>query len=160
MRSPPAWGRLPEPLPCLHCDSLPQPLIQRDSQGHLQAAPGAEGQSGSWKSRPTPASGRLGVRLQALTLIHLSCCSPLVLSQNLTLGDSQSPHFWRRIGTASSLPCVTTQTGWPLSMCLPAPGSSWLHGADVCVLGGKGNVCTPEVHSGEREGPVSVYCHV
>ena len=49
-------------------DSLPQPLIQRDSQGRLQAAPGAEGQSGSWKSRPTPASGRLGVRLQALTL--------------------------------------------------------------------------------------------
>ena len=50
------------------------------------------------------------------------------------------------------------QMGWHLSTCVCLhQGLHDFMELDVCALGGKGNMCTREILSGERGGLVSVY---
>ena len=115
------------------------PLEQRDSQGPEGAGPPLPLAAQEWGCRPSRLASFCPEAILLLTF------SP---GSELNSGRSQKPALlkenWYRI--LSTL-CDHANRLAPLHMCLPAPGSSWLHGAGCLCSGWEGKY----VHTGNPQ---------
>lgn len=159
-RGQPAWGGSLGPP--LSAPWQPPRHDTKDSQVHLQAAPGAEGRSGPPKEQAPPLHLAAQEWACEALILKLHFVPEAIFSltfspgSELNSGRSQKPPTFEGELVPRPLHLV-----WPCTQAGPSPRvclTSWswmgLHDfmeLDVCALGGKRNKCTPEILSGGEE---------